>query len=275
MGAGLQAGWLRGMLFAVGLWIAGCERQADPGARVREFFEQVARGAYAEAYGGAAFAFRAHQDAEHFARTVREVGLAEFAKAQWQPAVVEGRRAAVEGAVQNAAGVRSTLRVELVQEDGRWRVSVVCKPRNVARGPDADLFSSIGRQRGLNPYLYPAAPSEAELRALVGGELAGLQRALNTGSMQEFHAHLAQAWRERATAKGLETAFSSVRDSGFDLAQVEKLVPLYDPAPYVDPEGLLVAAGYYPSAPLRLFFSLKFASEEGRWRLYGLDMQLR
>jgi hypothetical protein len=251
---------------------SGCTR-STPETAVRIFFQELAAGRYGEAHAQTALRFRVLQSAEQFGRSVRELGLEEFSEGKWQPAVFEGDRAEMEGVHENAAGVRTRLRVELLREAGRWRVAAIRKGGLDRAGED--LFSSIGQGRGLNPFMGRPVPGEAELRELVEGELGRLGYALRSGTFEEFHRGVSETWQQQVTPRALQQIFGQMSGSGYNFAGLKRLRPAYDPVPYIDPRGILVVEGYYPSRPARLFFGMKFVSESSGWRLLGLDVQLR
>jgi hypothetical protein len=280
-GCAAQGAQLRGARLSSGvfIWIlllapifSGCSRETPENA-VRVFFEDLAAGRYREAHSKAALRFQVLQSADQFGRAIRELGLEEFSQGIWDPAVLEGNRAEMEGVYENAAGVRTRLLVEVFREAGRWRVASIRKGGQGRAGED--LFSSIGRGRGLNPFVGRPAPGEAELRELVEGELSRLGEALRTGSFEAFHRGISQTWREQVPPRALQQIFGQMSGSGHDFSGLKRLRPAYDPVPYVDPRGILVVEGYYPSQPARLFFGMKFVSESSGWLLLGLDVQLR
>jgi hypothetical protein len=51
------------------------------------------------------------------------------------------------------------------------------------------------------------------------------------------------------------------------------LVPAYTVAPHVR-DGKLRLIGRFPSQPMQVNFDLTFAPEDGRWRLFGLAVNL-
>jgi hypothetical protein len=263
---------IRICLFSVIWVVTGCSRE-NPEAAVRRFFLDLAAGHYQQAHEQSAFRFRALQSWEQFGRAVRELGLEEFAGGKWVLEWGDGYRAELEGTYENAAGVRTRLRVELLREAGRWRVAGIRKGGGAGSGED--LFSSIGRGRALNPFVGRSVPSEVELRELVEKELGRLGAAIAGGSFEAFHHGISELWQEQVTPVTLKHVFGQMAGSGYDFSGLKRLRPAYDPVPYVNPGGVLIVEGYYPSKPARLFFGMKFVSESDGWRLLGLEVQLR
>jgi hypothetical protein len=261
-------------LIFVALGLGACSKRA-PEVAARAFFEEIGRGNFTAAYGQATFRFQAHQGDETFGRTVRELGLQEFAKAQWGDVKVRGSQADVEAVSQNTAGVRTRLRVGLLWERGAWRVASIRKSGPGFEGPEGDLFSSVGRGTGLNPFAGLQRPSEGELQDLVWGVLRRFDEALRSGGFESFHRESSRLWQEQVTPVTLVKIFEGMAGSGFAFSKVQGVRPLYDPAPFVDLSGQLIVQGYFPTLPLRLFFGMKFVPEETGWRLFGLDLTLR
>ena len=76
------------------------------------------------------------------------------------------------------------------------------------------------------------------------------------------------------TERKLKNAFQGFIDAGVNLEGAKDVQPVFDPAPEINGQGLLVATGYYPTTPNRIVFTMRFVYELPHWKLIGLDINL-
>ena len=86
------------------------------------------------------------------------------------------------------------------------------------------------------------------------------------------------------TLKQLQHAFQPFIDKKVNLGALRTLAPIFDTPPVIDPEGLLIVLGHYPSQPytgegnpsgsFKVYFSLRYTYELPKWKLLGIDVQL-
>ena len=59
-----------------------------------------------------------------------------------------------------------------------------------------------------------------------------------------------------------------------DLSALAELPPVFDRPPLIGQDGLLDLDGHFDLPQYRVLFSLQYAYELPRWKLFGIDIQL-
>ena len=263
------------VICAVLLLLGGCGKKSDPLGAAKQFFEQIAAGKTQEAYASAAFGFQAQQSESVFAQTVREMGLAEFASAEWQPAEISGREARLPVTVRTKQGEELPFVVTLVEESGKWRVHALRTPRNGSMTRTDNRFSLVGKGAGFSDALNRPLPTDAEVQVLTRETLLAFNQAIRQQSFTEFYAGVSTAWQKQLTEGQLQRAFQPFIEKGVDLKGIAALPAVIDPPPFISTDGLLMVSGHYPTQPYKVHFSLKYIYELPRWKLFGIDVNLR
>lgn len=119
-----------------------------------------------------------------------------------------------------------------------------------------------------------AIPSEPELVALVNGVTRDFGRATSSGNMAALHEIGSRDFRASVPVALLERSFAGFIQAGIDTGQATVLAWQATEAPRIDDEGVLRIAGRYATTPMEVQFAYGFAFEQGRWKLYALNVQL-
>ena len=126
-GAGL------GLVVVVLLFVFWLTRGAVSSAD--DFLALIGQNEIAAAYQSSSATLRAQQAEESFAQSLRGLGLTDYASVFWSNREVKNDRAHLEGSVKTRAGGKIPLTMELVKENGEWKVIYLSAPRSgVAAG---------------------------------------------------------------------------------------------------------------------------------------------
>ena len=119
-------------------------------------------------------------------------------------------------------------------------------------------------------------PEKDELKSLTGASLLSFGRAVKDKDFLGFYKDTAEAWQKQTTPEKLRDAFKDFLNKNIDLpSAIEKTEPVFNKPPTLDSNGVLIVQGYYPTAPNRVLFTLKYFKEEGEWKLVGVDVNLK
>ena len=124
------------------------------------------------AYQNSSATLRAQQSQESFAQSVRGLGLTEYVSVFWSNREVKNDRAHLEGSVKTRAGGKIPLTMELVKENGGWKVIYLSAPR-----------SGVAAEQSGKPL-----PPDEKSKALVLGTLLAFNQAVAEKSFAGFHA---------------------------------------------------------------------------------------
>jgi hypothetical protein len=147
------------------------------------------------------------------------------------------------------------------------------------------------RDRGLGPAVKPVAEPARTLESRDPGRTAGgaidrngvlilirstllaLHHANQTGNYTVLR-DLGAPGFQTNTAARLAEIFASQRAQNLDLSGVAVLEPQLTRLPQIVQGGLMHMAGFFPSVPLQVNFELLFAPVEGRWKLFGVSLNV-
>jgi hypothetical protein len=153
------------------------------------------------------------------------------------------------------------------------------KPKQVVFGLKYVLESSgwklqainvnIPEQTGSHPL--QATPSDEKLREMVLGSLLEFKKAIQQKSFVAFQKECSTQLLEKVSVEEMNEAFKSFMDNGVDLSAIEKVQPIFDATPQVDPDGVLALSGSCPGKP-SVGFALKYVYEDGNWKIVEINV---
>ena len=93
-------------------------------------------------------------------------------------------------------------------------------------------------------------------------------------TQRELELDLANS-RNRISVTQLNHAFKGFIDARVDISAVKEAeMKLNEPA-RITSDGVLLVEGYFTTSPTRVLFKLEYYFEGGRWRLFGLSVDLK
>src|SRR5258708_5734912 len=125
---------LRLLSLALFLPLGGCTKKADPLTAAQHFLEQIAAGETDTAYYSAAFGFQAQRSAIVFATAAKDMGLTDYASAEWDKPERDGRTVTIRVKIKTHSGAEIPLIVTLVDQSGAWRVFSLRSPPSQETG---------------------------------------------------------------------------------------------------------------------------------------------
>lgn len=117
------------------------------------------------------------------------------------------------------------------------------------------------------------APQPEALLSMIRSTLTALDHA-NKANNYTVMRELGGPELQKLSAVQLSETFSNLRTSQIDLSPVAIVTPQLTEPPAITAQSLLILVGYFPTKPLQLRFQIVFQPVEGRWRLYGLNVNL-
>ena len=124
------------------------------------------------------------------------------------------------------------------------------------------------------PQVRPAPIDRNGVLILIRTTLIAVHQANQTGNYTVLHGISAPGFQSANTTARLADIFAGLRAQNYDLSAVAVLEPQLTVLPEIDANGLMRMAGYFPSVPLQVNFELLFAPVEGRWRLFGISVNV-
>ncbi|WP_210489967.1 hypothetical protein [Microvirga antarctica] len=109
---------------------------------------------------------------------------------------------------------------------------------------------------------------------LVRSTLLAVQQANETGNYSVLRELGSPGFQQGNSSAKLSEIFANLRNQNVDLSGVAVLEPQLTRLPEVNGNGFMRMAGFFPSVPVQVNFDLVFASVAGRWRLFGIAINL-
>jgi G:T/U-mismatch repair DNA glycosylase len=133
---------------------------------------------------------------------------------------------------------------------------------------------------GINVKIKPEEkteeiPSDDQLKQLVQKTMLDFALAIKARDFTGFYSNIAQLWQARTTKEELANIFKSFSDQNIDLTVLQELNPIFTKNPQLTDEGVLVLQGRYPTKPSVVSFMLKYVSEESKWKLVGINVEIK
>lgn len=233
----------------------------DSAERADSFLASLAQGNVRAAYSQTATAFRREQDERLFAGVVGRAGIAGYELVSWQDRTLERNgRGTYYGTVSAESGGSMPFILEVMQEEGEWRVLTFTGPGRTDVGPGA---------------WFRQAPELAEMTALVVQSMRDFALAVSSKDFDDLFRTM-YTYRAESSPWALEAAYREYLDESVDLSGVRGVAPVFTEASRIarSPSGpLLVATGRFPveGAPVPFRFRYKYVHPE--WLLFNIDVR--
>ncbi|MBM6594169.1 hypothetical protein [Microvirga pudoricolor] len=124
------------------------------------------------------------------------------------------------------------------------------------------------------PQTRPAQIDRNGVLILIRSVLLAVHQANETGNYTVLRELGSPGFQAANTSARLSEIFSNLRSQKIDLSGVTVLEPRLTVLPEITPNGQMRMAGFFPSVPLQVNFELIFAPVEGRWRPFGIGINV-
>jgi hypothetical protein len=131
----------------------------------------------------------------------------------------------------------------------------------------------VGIEVNVSPS-RPTLPSQETVKEMAKATMLDLAIAIKAKDFRGFYQKIASLWKGQTTAEALAENFRSFTEQGMDLTVLQAFDPVFTGTPALDENDWLTVEGYYPSKPFRAYFTMKFLSEDGVWKLAAVDLNV-
>jgi hypothetical protein len=123
------------------------------------------------------------------------------------------------------------------------------------------------------PPSVEAVPDQLELSKLIWSTILAVDHANRSGNYSVLRDLGAQGFQINNDAATLAQIFAGLRSQRIDLSNALLVPPTYLEAPRVVRPGIIEAKGVFQLRPTAIQFDMFFQWEQGRWKLFGIDIQ--
>lgn len=128
------------------------------------------------------------------------------------------------------------------------------------------------------PTVQPPAsirptPSQLELSKLIWSTVAAVDHANKSGNYSVLRDISAQGFQINFNPARLTEVFAGIRNLDIDLSNALLVPPTYYEAPQLIGNDVFRVRGVFQMRPISIGFDMYFQWEQGRWKLFGIDLQ--
>jgi hypothetical protein len=243
------------------------------------FLEKLSEGQPAQAYAMTTKAYQRGMQPREFARMTRLWNMKGFTGREDWETQSGNSQVTLTGNLKLKTGQSIPMRMQMIKEDGQWKVASLQGPPP----PETHYLVMRGFGHWLRrpddadtPTSPPPLPPQAEIDRLVRTSLLDLNEALDDDDFTDFHASVAEVWRENTPVVVFKRVLQPFRETPVDLGAIAKGKPVFESPAKVRPDGVLTADGKFLAPPHALDFWLHYVREDGKqWKLISLRIGLR
>ena len=248
-----------GLVVVIALFIAGVffltSGMADT---VNAFFTEINSGNFEKAKGYLSEEFKKATSDDQLKQFLAASSLKDYASASWNSRSFSGAQGEISGTVTTKTGGTLPVKVNLVKENGEWKILYLQKVR-------AGLSQDPGSI---------SMPSSEIQVALVKDTMDRISTAINTKSFNDLHSWMSKVWQEQFTVDKLETIFEPFVNQSIDLKVLNNLQPNFTTQSLIDENGILRLSGNFPTQPSKVDFKLSYVLEGEDWKVIGLNVNV-
>lgn len=122
------------------------------------------------------------------------------------------------------------------------------------------------------PSIRPV-PDSLELSKLVWSTMLAVDHANRSGNYSVLRDMSAQGFQINNNAARLAQIFTGIRDQRIDLSNSLLVPPTYTEPPRQVQADIFEVKGLFQLRPTSIYFDMYFQWEQGRWKLFGIDIQ--
>ena len=134
------------------------------------------------------------------------------------------------------------------------------------------------QQQQIRPSVQPPpavapVPDQLELSKLIWSTILAVDHANNSGNYSVLRDMAAQGFQINNNAASLAQVFGGIRNARIDLSNALLVPPTYIEAPRQVAADVIEVKGVFQLRPTSIYFNMFYQWEQGRWKLYGIDVR--
>ena len=122
------------------------------------------------------------------------------------------------------------------------------------------------------PSIRPT-PSQLELSKMIWSTVAAVDHANRSGNYSVLRDISASGFQINNNAAQLAQVFAGIRGLNVDLSNALLVPPTFTQPPQLVREDVFRVQGVFQLRPISIGFDLYYQWEQGRWKMFGIDLQ--
>ncbi|MCK7513141.1 MAG: hypothetical protein MZV70_60045 [Desulfobacterales bacterium] len=99
--------------------------------------------------------------------------------------------------------------------------------------------------------------------------------SINKKDMGHFRSTVSRLWQKQHSTAQLNRAFKAIMDSGANWSVLDNYEPVLADEATINPDGVLILTGHYPTEPAKVYFEQKYINEGLAWKLLGFNINVK
>lgn len=116
-------------------------------------------------------------------------------------------------------------------------------------------------------------PDQLELSKMIWSTMLAVDHANRSGNYSVLRDMSAQGFQINNNAARLAEIFAGIRTSRIDLSNALLVPPTYTEPPRQIQADVFQVKGIFQLRPTSIYFDMYYQWEQGRWKLFGIDIQ--
>ena len=233
---------------------------ADSADLADRYLTALGEGKVSEAYQLTSTAFREEQGPEAFADVVDIVSMTTHELESWENRTLDHNRFNIlTGTLTTASGRTLPFVLEVVEEEGEWRVRALTGPGRTDVGAGA---------------WFRQVPKETVLKRIVRETMLDFHEAVRDRDLRRFYDNMWTARTEISYWK-FELVYQGFLDDEVDLSPVKDVEPEFIDPPKLDRTSsgfLLVVNGRFDAEGEQVPFTFRYKYAHPTWRLFNINV---
>jgi len=229
------------------------------------FFTAVKSGDMQTAESCLSDGFKATTSMDQLNAFLKSSALEKYKSANWPTRSTEGSKGFLEGTVNTESGDTIPIKIKFIKGENGWKIYAIEKP-------NAGIIQKKEKEKEKEEITMP---TKAQGTALVKKSINEFALSVNEKSMNRFHKHISELWKNQFTVEQLDESFKVFYTAGIDLTVVDNLTPEFDKEPYIDNRNILTISGIFNTSPSKVYFTQNYMQENGQWKLTGFNINVK
>ncbi len=224
------------------------------------FFSALSQKDYNKAFTLLSKEFQTKTSPEDLQNRFMNSEIKNYSSANWHNRSFENNVGKLEGDIKTTNGGTIPIKLGLVKENEVWKINSIDKL-------ESGFVNNLDKNE-------TKIPDDNQLKQMTKEIIIALGNSINNNDFSEFYNVISYTWQKQTKPEELRKAFVSFEEKNIDLTEfANQAEPVFDKAPSIGENELMVLNGYFPLQSIKLRFTMKFIYEHPNWKLISINIK--
>ena len=193
----------------------------------------------------------------------------------------------LEGKVEFKDGSFMKVKINLIKENGEWKIDHITVPKAGLTEVDTNGWGSSEQNADNNRanYQQPSNQNEnsqssqtqgANLNEeqLVHSAMVSLVNAILSDDYNDFYNSTSTPFKNTVSLVRTQSAFRPFKNVKINWQDIKDMKPVIT-SREKEEQGIIKYLGYYPTSPLKVYFNFEFYPENGEYKIFGAFLKVK